>query len=533
MKIKFPTISIIIVLGAFLRFYNLNWGASFYFHPDERNIASLISSFDFYPSFDFFTKGTFAYGTFLSYLVFFLIGALKTLLIDFGFRDVFSQSIISLRIISSTSSVLTIVALTYIGSKFWNIRVGILTGILAAFSPGLIQASHFGTFESFITLMYVLIFWTTLSFAKNNKIIYFFLATAIIAIASAVKINSLILSVIPFLFLINSIRQKKIALCRAFFYVFIAVAILFSLTILLSPYYIITDFKNSFAYESSLLSGTLQVFYTGEFFNTIPIAFQLIRIYPFLINPVLTVLSIGSLFYVFHKALKIKSKLYLMPFVFFLILFLPGAFLFAKWTRYMVPTLPFMYLILAITFEGFLRKKASRIKYPILSVIIFINIVFGVSYFITAFVNQDARIEASLWAKKNIPANSNVLSEVYDLGIMPFNQYLRNISLFNFYDLDPAPSNNLAQLQNLLYSNEYIILPSQRILKIRLTNQNKFPNGYKFYADLLSGKLGYQKIYETSCDIFCKIAYLNSPSFSFEETASVFDRPTVLIFKRI
>jgi 4-amino-4-deoxy-L-arabinose transferase-like glycosyltransferase len=533
MKIKFLAILSIIILGSFLRFYNLNWGAPFYFHPDERNIASLISSLNFYPSFDFFTKGTFAYGTFLSYLVFFLTGISKTLLIDFGFRDIFSQSIISLRILSSASSVFTIVVLIYIGSKFWNIKVGILTGILVAFSPGLIQTSHFGTFESFIVLMYVLIFWTTLLFAKNNKIIYFFLATAIIAIASAVKINSLILFMIPFLFLINNVRQRKIASYKAFPYIFISVAILFSLTILFSSYYITTDFRNSLVYESGLLSGTLQVFYTGEFFNTIPIVYSFINIYPFLINPALTVLFIGLLFFMFHKALQTKSELYLMPIVFFLILFLPEAFLFAKWTRYMVPTLPFMYLMLAITFESFLRKKTSRIKYPILSAIIFINIVFGVSYFIAAFVNQDTRIEASFWAKKNIPTDSNVLSEVYDLGIVPFNQHLQNISLFNFYDLDTAPSNNLAQLQKLLSSNDYLILPSQRILKIRLRDQNKFPNGYKFYSDLLSGKLGYQKIYETPCDIFCKITYLNSPSFSFEETANVFDRPTVLIFKKI
>jgi len=40
-------ITVLMCLGAFLRFYNLNWGAPFYFHPDERNIASSISQLRF------------------------------------------------------------------------------------------------------------------------------------------------------------------------------------------------------------------------------------------------------------------------------------------------------------------------------------------------------------------------------------------------------------------------------------------------------------------------------------------------------
>jgi hypothetical protein len=49
---------------------------------------------------------------------------------------------------------------------------------------------------------------------------------------------------------------------------------------------------------------------------------------------------------------------------------------------------------------------------------------------------------------------------------------------------------------------------------------------------LFTGNLGFHKIYETPCDIFCRITYLNDPIYSFEETANVFDRPTVFIFKK-
>ena len=84
--------------------------------------------------------------------------------------------------------------------------------------------------------------------------------------------------------------------------------------------------------------------------------------------------------------------------------------------------------------------------------------------------------------------------------------------------------------KKLLQSN-YIILASQRIIKSRLMNEEKFQQGNMFYTSLIDGSLGYTKIYETPCDIFCKITYLGDPLFRFEQTANVFDRPTVMIFK--
>ncbi|MDO8658226.1 MAG: hypothetical protein Q7K55_05785, partial [Candidatus Levybacteria bacterium] len=128
--------------------------------------------------------------------------------------------------------------------------------------------------------------------------------------------------------------------------------------------------------------------------------------------------------------------------------------------------------------------------------------------------------------------NAKIISEVYDMGIVPFNQYFQNIILFNFYDLDQTSSVGQAELNSLLSISDYIILPSQRILKTRLTNKNKFPVGNKFYTKLIDQTLGFKKIYETPCNIFCKIIYLGDPVLAFEQTANVFDRPSVFIFKK-
>ena len=232
----------------------------------------------------------------------------------------------------------------------------------------------------------------------------------------------------------------------------------------------------------------------------------------------------------------IKKAHSVLLIAFFLLLFLPQSILFAKWTRYMIPTLPFIYLIVGIAISEFLQvyKRVFGIKYIVLCIVSFTSVLFALSYFITAFVMPDTRIAAEAFAQRTISPNTRILSEVYDLGITPFNGYYHNIEVFNFYDLDNnSPQNMPEALRTTLESSEYIILPSPRILKTRLIHKDQFPYGHMFYNNLFNGSLGFQKVYETPCDFWCKVVYLGDPVFSFEETANVFDRPTVFIFKKI
>lgn len=148
-------------------------------------------------------------------------------------------------------------------------------------------------------------------------------------------------------------------------------------------------------------------------------------------------------------------------------------------------------------------------------------------------MQPDVRRQASFFASKNISSDSLITSEIYDVGILPFNSFFSHITLFNFYDLDNPHISNLADLLNTLDTTDYIILPSQRILKNRISNPDQFPIGNTFYSNLINEKNGFEKIYQTPCDIFCKITYMGDPIHNIEETAVVFDRPTVFIFKKI
>ena len=123
-------------------------------------------------------------------------------------------------------------------------------------------------------------------------------------------------------------------------------------------------------YESGVALGTEKVFYTGNFINTIPGVYQLLHVYPFLINPLMTILFLASFFYVCYIAIRKRNSNYQLLAAIFLILFISNAFLFVKWTRYMVPTLPFIFLSVGIALNALTLENKHLARLLNLEVII-------------------------------------------------------------------------------------------------------------------------------------------------------------------
>ncbi len=567
---------LLIIIGAILRFYNLNWGAPFYFHPDERNIASAVSGLKF-P--DQLNPHFFAYGSLPIYTIYLTGVFVNYLSLPLSFQlsadDMtiftvsFELAILISRFFSALFSLLLIPLMFFIGKKIYlsankspqppllkgvpkagdlSNQTGLIAAFFATFSTGLIQYAHFGTFEMWLTLLSVLLFLFTLRLLRRLDFLPLLVTALVFGAAIATKVSHIALLPLPVLALFLSHFypiNKEHRVRRIFNFIrncilFCAVSILVFFITNPFVYFDFSEFYGSMFYESRVALGTLSVFYTGEFKNVVPVVFQFLHIYPFLLNPLLTCLFIPSFFYLIFISIKTKNSKYLMLNIFFLILFLSQAFLYAKWIRYMVPTLPFMYLIMSLSLSEFIAmSKSPVLRTPPLfkgvgGIFVCITIIFSISYFITAYIQTDTRIAAKIYALQHVPSNAAILSEVFDMGITPFNDSFPNITLFNFYDLDNnSPEYTTDRLAQQLAVSDYIILPSQRILKTRLNDPITYPLAYSFYSALFAHMNGFQKIYATPCDIFCRITYLNSPVFSFEETANVFDRPVVYIYEKI
>ena len=534
---------ILICFSLLLRFYNLNWGAPFYFHPDERNIASSVSQLRFPQHLN---PNFFAYGSVPIYTIYFtgvLANALYHTSPELITAVSFSQAIIISRFFSALLSIALIPLLFFIGKKIKDEKTGLIAAFFASSSVGFIQFAHFGTFEMWLTFFTVVLFGVCLKIIRGGGFIYMILAGLVTGILIGTKISHIVLLPLPILalffrtFKLSSIKTNlhanflnTLSFLKQIILLLIICVDVFFLT---NPYVLsdYSSFKGSMKYESQVALGSLPVFYTGEFKDSVPIVFQFFNVYPFLLNPVLTVLFIPCFIYAWVIAIKHKHIPLLLVVFCFLLLFFSQAFLYVKWIRYMVPTLPFIYLICAFALSDFFRFRFFP-KRLALGILIGVSFLFSISYFITAFVQEDTRMGARRFATQFIQPKDPILSEVYDLGIVPFNDAFSNIALFNFYDLDNNSFEyNSTTLDERLAVSDYIILPSQRILRTRLQDLKNFPEGHRFYKELTNG-VKFKKIYETPCDIFCRIAYLNNPIGSFEETASVFDRPSVMIFEK-
>ncbi len=532
----------LLAVAVFLRFYDLNWGAPFYFHPDERNIASSISQL-YAP--EQLNPHFFAYGSLPIYSIYFTGVIINSMTFLFQQNDIwnvsFEQAIIIGRFFSAGLSIGTLALLYFTALHYISKKFALITVFLSTLSVGLIQYAHFGTFEMYLTFFSLLLLYQLVLYLKTSHHRYFLFTCITLGILISIKISSLALFPLPILVSLTVIKNKRSSKTKRNRLTLIKkigtntgilAAICIGIFILTNPFSFLdwSAFRGSMQYESAVALGTLPVFYTGTFTDTIPGIYQALYVLPYLLNPFIAAIFVPAFIIILLYELKKRDSKTSLLIFFFLFLLIPQLVFFVKWTRYFVPLLPVIYLIVALSLSVLSKKHLTKnIHYLITGVAMVSSVLWTAALLKTVYIEPDTRTTAAIYANEIFSQETKILSEVYDLGIMPFNEKFTHISLFNFYDLEHNP--DLANtLSHEVSNHDIIILPSQRIIKSRLDNPQNFPHGHMFYSSLISSTR-FTQVYQTPCDFFCKILYLGDPVYGVEDTANVFDRPTVSIFK--
>ena len=553
----------LIVIGllsvlVYSRFVNLGWGLPYPMHPDERNMANAvhqlnckfpISNFQFPNKFQFsinnfqncFNPHFFAYGQlplYLGYIITFLLNVDAT---------------IGLRIISAIASVISfivIIKIIKIITKKESPFLTLISSLLIIFSPYAIQFAHFGTTESLLMIFYLIIIYYSLLFVdrKISTLSFVINISMFVGLSMATKVSSLLFLIPPFtvlLFNTISLKTKKSIISSknsVIFYLYVLMSKIIDVFILgflsfvvfciFAPHNLLNfnDFISSINYESDVALGRSLVFYTRQFFDTIPILFQFEEVFSYVFGwPVFILGALG------FAGLSWKDKMINFLRFAFLIYFIPSAIIYAKWSRFMAPIFPLI-TIFAILFI----LNIKIIKF-IKIIIIIIAIVPGIAY-LSIYQNPDIRFQASEWIYKNIPNESYVLSETANVVDIPIESEsykvhkVYQVISFNFYDIDESPILQ-QELADHLAKADYIFVPSRRIF----ANHPKqaYPILNQYYDDLFSGKLGFEKVAEF--ESFPKIKFqvasykfqVNFPDEQAEETWTVFDHPVIRIYKKV
>ncbi len=555
---------IALLLGVFLytRFVGLDWGLPYPMHPDERNMSAALQDLScprgsslkecFNPHF-------FAYGQFPLYLGYGLVKAWHLVKGIASSPISFVEATLALRTIAAMASLLNLYFLVRIvhmvrEKKHLDIASTVVTMLLFTFTPYAVQFSHFGTTESLLMALYTGIVYYSLRMLqsrKSDRALY--LAALLAGCAIASKVSSILFLAVPVVAIINAKDNAKI-LSIGMFLIFAGIAAIY-----FSPHNLIsyTEFRSAMMYEIGIGQGTVVAFYNRQFDHTVPILFHFTRIFPYVLGLAQLLLFIlAMLFLPYNK----KFNLLRIAFFFF---FLPSAFLYAKWTRFISPIMPIMTVFIAVGFLTVVQKLRMRLLY--LGIILLI--LPGIAY-LSIYKNNDVRFKASEWIKAYMPAGAKVLSETANVVDVPLvfkpGMTMPNyeIASFDLYHVD-SDEQLADNLERLMATADYIFIPSRRIYTnntcYRYINGEVFDSertmllqGYRkntcqklretyprindYYDKLFSGQLPFIKVAEITSypriSLFGKTLY-EIRDENAEETWTVFDHPVVRIYKRI
>lgn len=540
---------VILLTGAFLRFYNLNWDRGHYFHPDERNIVSAVAGLkipgQLNPHF-------FAYGS----LPLYLYRTSGQIISRLGNEPDWALSAAKINLIGrvwsafwGTLGILLVFLLAdQCLRKKQRFFFGALSAILFSFTPFLIQIAHFSTTESMLVFFIILISLLSRSYFQRPRAKTLFFLILASSAAVATKLSALSFLIIPFstiFFLFISQKEKVKKLFYRLMVFFLGIVLVFSI---FSPYtfFDFPHFQESIRYENGVVLGKLRVPYTLQFQKTLPIVFQFKSLF-FSLGPIPTVLGFFGLILFTRQAL-IKKRIADFPdLVFFFAYLIYVGSWYAKQVRHLVPLYPFFIIFTVYAFAESrnlinrlkntrLRRKLDASWVILLTVTVFFSLCHGLAFF-SIYSRPQTRVAASEWIYTHIPVGAKIFTEHWDDGLpLPLENYPSNSQ----YDIEPLriyDEDNQAKLDyysTKLSRGDYLILSSRRLWGTLINLTKEYPLTSKYYRFLFSGRLGFEKVAEFSTypclgyPLRC-LVYLNDDAA--EETFQVFDHPKIFIFK--
>jgi len=569
---------LIILLGAFFRFYNLNWDQGSHLHPDERAIIMFALPLHFPSSVSEFLSPQsplnphfFAYGNFPLYL---LKGAAATLSIFDKSFDSYDRINLLGRAISAVVDFGTIILLYFIGKKLFNKIVGTLAAFFYSTSVFPIQASHFYAVDTLLTFFILLTLYQLLRFyekpsLKNSILVGVCFGASLATKISAIPLLSAITAAIAIDFLLLIAKQPHKP--RIWFphvprflkrFIIDGVVILASTAIIFSilqPYAII-DFNTFLRQNMEQSQMTRDAFtfpYTLQYVGKIPYLYELKNIFLWGLGPILATFSFLGIFYVtfliFKKNKQKKWAQELIFVIFFLSYFAVVGKFAVGWMRYMLPLYPLLCLFGATFVLKVLISPVNRItskKFSIfnfqfsiglLVVLVFIgSILYWPLSFMHIYTQPNTRVLASEWINQNIPLGTTIATEHWDDGLPLGTQNNYKVLELPMYESDTTIK--WANINQTLQQTSYIIIASNRLYTplMKLTDCKKLPAGRcyaqtaQYYKNLFNGSLDFKKVAEFS--VYPQLSFLNFhfsiDDLSADESFTVYDHPKVMIFKK-
>jgi len=494
----------LVLLAALLRLIGLNWDAGRGLHPDEGNLvrAALTLGVDgrLLPDFH-------AYNDLALWL---------PRLVSLPFCE--GQDTPCLTLVARVLSALASLAMVPLGAgiarRIAGNEAGLAAALALATSGALVQWAHFGTTESVIALLVVLLWALAVRYlagAMGERDLVLWSALAL-GIGFGFKTTAIVLSVIPVTALAlagrpDAARLRHLALMAAlalFQAAFLAPSVMFATA----------DWLGVMRFENDVVTGALPVFWTAQFHGATDGLFELRQMWS---------LTTGAGLLLALVALADRGGWRLVaPGLAFVLVYAALTFGWhAKFVRYLSPILPVVLILAGVGLARLLALPSRAARAAGLAGL-GLMVLAGLDH-ASSYLRPDPRLamEARLLALSD--PDHAVAIEPYDLPQTGGRQQV----LLPLADPAATPQ----AMAEALAQSQWILLASRRNWSVLPRQPGAAPVICALYAGLSDGALGFFPVART--DRLGLFGRLFAPGLSAEETREVFDRPEVFLFHNI
>lgn len=589
MKREYLGLVLILLIAASLRFYGLAWDGGCLFHPDERKILLVVSDLrlpssvpEFFSSESPLNPKFFAYGSFPIYLLKLLgVFAPPITTLNVPWREDFVSLAMLGRVLSALFDLGTIAMTFLLARHLYDATVGLLASACIAVTVLHIQLAHFYAVDTLLTFLIVTTMYFAARYAQSNQRRDAILLGISFGLAMATKITALPL-IVPITvatwrasrgaeaqrrrgellprspaprLVFKRWRDSTGKVRRPLTRIFLVALIAFIVT---QPYALLDPVRYFGAVGTELLvaRGWLDYPYTRQYADTLPFIYPIVQSSVWGMSLPLGILAwAGSALFVWRW---FRQRDWRDGFIlsWALIYFVITGAQYTKHLRYLLPLLPFLFIMAVSSF----RFQVSSFRFHILRFTFFLSLLFAFLYslaFVSLYSREHPWLTISKWMYANIPAQSTLAIEHWDDALpvpirsvqgerAPTEYRLRMLPM---YDADDKQK--LDTLVDTLSASDYIILATQRLSATITRLPQRYPISSQYYRLLFEGQLGFELATSATNQIalgnivivderFEGLGVTSLPSSSpiiwnwgrADESFTVYDHPMPLVFKK-
>jgi hypothetical protein len=572
----FFLLAIILLVAASLRFYGLAWDGGYLFHPDERKILLVASELRLPASIgEFFSADSplnpkfFAYGSFPIYLLKASSIFAPPIALNVPWREDFVGLAMLGRVLSVLFDLGTITMTFLLARRLYNATVGLMASACIAVTVLHIQLAHFYAVDTLLTFFVVATMYFAARYAQSNwgrdallvgVSFGFALATKITAVPLVIPIamavlrqrggegeqgrggekKHLPLSRSPILLFKrwrDSIWQVRYPLARI-----LAVALVVFLVT--QPYALFDPVRYLGAVGTELLvaRGWLDYPYTRQYADTLPFIYPIAQSSVWGMSLPLGIFAWGGSALVVWRWFQKRDWCDGFILAWALVYFLTTSGQHAKYLRYLLPLLPFLFMA-ASSFKSRLLRFAFFVS-------LFLAFIYSIA-FVAMYSREHPWLTISRWIYTNIPAQATLAIEHWDDALpvpmrdadgdrAPTEYRARVLPL---YDADDAAK--LDAIVDALAASDYVILATHRLSSTITHLPQRYPMSSRYYRLLFDGTLGFELAMHAVNGIALDGIVIVDDRFELlqsdavvwnwgraDESFTVYDHPMPLVFKK-